>query len=38
MEEILAAAETAGIDQKKAKNIAEQVRECVYAHLRQYLK
>ena len=38
MEDVLAVAETAGIDQKTAKNIAEQVRECVYVHLRQYLK
>ena len=38
MEEILAVAETAGIDQRKAKNIAEQVRECVRGQLRQYLK
>ena len=36
MQDILAAADAAGLDRRRARRIAEQVRDCVAAHLGKY--
>ena len=37
MSDILAAADAAGLDRRRARRIAEQVRDCVAAHLGKYI-